>query len=89
LQPLPLTAVLSHSKIREDHQSVEGGIAMPRLARKRSDSGIYHVLLRGTNKQRIFHEEADYQSFLDALRAYRDLCGFQLYAWCLMPNHVP
>ena len=62
---------------------------MPRLARKRSDSGIYHVLLRGTNKQRIFHEEADYQSFLDALRAYRDLCGFQLYAWCLMPNHVP
>ena len=20
--------------------------------------------------------------------AYRDICGFQLYAWCLMPNHV-
>jgi hypothetical protein len=25
------------------------------------------------HKQRIFHEEADYQSFLDALRDYRDL----------------
>ena len=22
------------------------------------------------------------------MRAYRDICGFQLYAWCLMPNHV-
>jgi putative transposase len=61
---------------------------MPRQARVRSDSGMYHVMLRGINKQRIFHEPVDYQCFLDALRAYRDICGFQLYAWCLMPNHV-
>jgi len=61
---------------------------MPRHARVRSDSGMYHVMLRGINKQRIFHETVDYQCFLDTLRAYRDICGFQLYAWCLMPNHV-
>ena len=61
---------------------------MPRQARKRSDSGTYHVMLRGINKQRIFHEEYDYQSFLDALRLYKGKCGFQLYAWCLMPNHI-
>ncbi|MHC1787225.1 MAG: transposase [Christensenellales bacterium] len=45
-------------------------------------------MLRGINKQRIFHEPLDYRSFLDTLRVYRNLCGFQLYAWCLMPNHV-
>lgn len=61
---------------------------MPRAPRKRSDSGLYHVMLRGINKQRIFHEEGDYQSFLQALRIYRDKCPFQLLAWCLMPNHV-
>lgn len=61
---------------------------MPRQARVRSDSGMYHVMLRGINKQRIFHEAIDYKCFLDTLRTYRDICGFQLYAWCLMPNHV-
>ena len=61
---------------------------MPRQARVRSDLGMYHVMLRGINKQRIFHETVDYKCFLDALRTYRDMCGFQLYAWCLMPNHV-
>ena len=34
---------------------------MPRQARMRSDSGMYHVMLRGINKQRIFHEPVDYQ----------------------------
>ena len=29
---------------------------MPRGPRTRSDSGSYHVMLRGVNKQRIFHD---------------------------------
>ncbi len=61
---------------------------MPRQARVRSDSGMYHVMMRGINKQHIFHESVDYRCFLDGLRIYREICGFQLYAWCLMPNHV-
>ena len=63
-------------------------MGMPRGPRKRSDSGIYHVMLRGTNKQRIFHDDNDYMTFLEGLRKYKDLCGFQLFAYCLMPNHL-
>ena len=33
---------------------------MPRQSRKKSSTGIYHVMLRGINKQDIFEEEEDY-----------------------------
>ena len=61
---------------------------MPRGPRKRSNSGIYHIMLRGTNKQRIFHDDMDYQAFLEGLGKYNALSGFQLYAWWLMPNDL-
>ncbi|MDW7670534.1 MAG: transposase [Bacillota bacterium] len=61
---------------------------MPRTARKKSRTGIYHVIMRGNNRDRIFHCEQDYGAFLKRLRKYRDECGFGLYAYCLMDNHV-
>lgn len=45
-------------------------------------------MLRGSNKQRIFHDTMDYSTWLQGLRKYRDLCGFTLYAYCLLPNHI-
>ena len=33
---------------------------MPRTARERSRSGMYHIMLRGINKQSIFEEPEDY-----------------------------
>ena len=33
---------------------------MPRQARKKSESGIYHVMLRGINQQQIFEDKEDY-----------------------------
>ena len=33
---------------------------MPRQSRKKSSTGIYHVMLRGINKQDIFEEAEDY-----------------------------
>ena len=61
---------------------------MPRTARKKSESSIYHVMLRGINKQRIFEDREDYERFLFLLERYRETCGYRVYAWCLMPNHI-
>ena len=61
---------------------------MPRGPRKRSASGIYHVMLRGINKQRIFHDGQDHQTFLEGMQKYKNLSHFELFAWCLMPNHL-
>lgn len=61
---------------------------MSRSARKVSENGIYHVMLRGLNRQRIFSDREDYEKFLRCLNEYRQKCGFRLYAYCLMPSHI-
>jgi hypothetical protein len=61
---------------------------MARQARKASVSGVYHVMLRGINRQRIFEDSQDEQKFLELLRLYQKRCVFALYGYCLMGNHV-
>ncbi|MHB1127479.1 MAG: REP-associated tyrosine transposase [Bacillota bacterium] len=61
---------------------------MPRQAREKSKSGIYHVILRGTNRQEIFHDEEDYLRFLETLERYKKKAEMEVYGWCLMSNHV-
>lgn len=61
---------------------------MPRVARRKSESGIYHVMLRGINKQPIFSNDSDKTKFLQILQKYKDQCGLTLYGYCLMNNHV-
>ena len=41
---------------------------MPRQARKESGTGIYHVMLRGINRQDIFEEAEDYMRMLNVER---------------------
>ena len=40
---------------------------MPRTARQTSTSGIYHIMLRGINRQDIFTDDTDRQRFLQIL----------------------
>lgn len=61
---------------------------MARQARKKSSSNIYHLLMRGINRQNIFYDTEDYQKFLDVLFRYRDISGYSIYAYCLMNNHI-
>lgn len=70
---------------------------MPRQARKESGTGIYHVMLRGINRQDLFEDREDYGRMLGYLQQMLEqydeqgnqmppLCTF--YAYCLMSNHV-
>ena len=70
---------------------------MARKARLASETGVYHVMLRGVNRQDIFECDKDYLKFLDLLRRAafpRDENNkpmppnLVIYAYCLMPNHV-
>jgi putative transposase len=45
------------------------------------------VMLRGVNRQEIFHDDEDNMRFLDILKKYKRISKFTLYAWCLMGNH--
>ena len=61
---------------------------MPRQARKLSNTNIYHVMIRGINRQTIFESEEDKNVFLSELGRCKEISGFKLYAFCLMSNHV-
>lgn len=61
---------------------------MPRQPRLLSESGIYHVMLRGVNRDVIFLEEGDRHRFLAALMATKEASGCAVLAYCLMQNHV-
>lgn len=61
---------------------------MPRSARVKSPSNIYHVMLRGINRQQLFFDEEDYRYFIRLLDRFKMPCGYTLHAYCLMGNHV-
>ena len=61
---------------------------MSRRARVWIPEGIYHVTVRGNNRDRMFLNVADYEQYLMDLRKHRDQWPFHLLAYALMPNHV-
>lgn len=61
---------------------------MPRKAREKSQSGIYHIIMRGINRQDIFEDEEDYKKLKQTLKQYKEKSGYEIYAYCFMSNHV-
>ena len=61
---------------------------MPRQARKKSKSNIYHIILRGINQQIIFEDSEDYTRFIETLDRYKAVSGYNVFAYCLMSNHI-
>ncbi|WP_247747097.1 transposase [Alkalihalobacillus sp. BA299] len=45
-------------------------------------------MLRGANRQEIFHDEEDSIKFMDTIVKYKIKTGMKVYGWCLMGNHV-
>ncbi len=63
-------------------------MTLPRSAREKSHSGIYHVMLRGIDKQNIFEEPEDYEKVLELLQKGKEIDDITLFGYCLMPNHI-
>ncbi|WHH56940.1 transposase [Petroclostridium sp. X23] len=61
---------------------------MPRVAREKSSTGIYHIMIRGINQQDIFEDDQDRQRYLQTLERFKKETNFEIYAYCLMNNHV-
>lgn len=61
---------------------------MPRQARKQSVTRTYHVVVKGADRQLLFEDADDYIKYLDLLAYYKQECQFEIWAYCLMANHV-
>lgn len=61
---------------------------MPRKPRQKSETGIYHVMVRGINQQDIFHHEDDFERYINTLEKVSLESGVSILGYCLMTNHV-
>ena len=68
--------------------STKWGENMGRAARRESDTGYYHVMARGNNKEMIFTDISEKQYFLEELRAKIDEGDISLLSYCVMDNHI-
>ena len=50
--------------------------------------GLYHVIARGNQRQKIFLAKADFLKYLKLLGEHLGTREIRFYAYCLMPNHV-
>ena len=61
---------------------------MSRHSRIHSETGIYHIVFRGINHCHLFEEQEDFEKFLDILSTVKEQSMLEVYAYCLMNNHV-
>lgn len=61
---------------------------MARKARQKSNSGIYHVLIRASADVCLFGDEEDHSIYLQAISEFTAKGFCQVYAYALFPTHV-
>lgn len=61
---------------------------MPRFRRLVVTNYPHHVTQRGVRKQTTFFDDRDYQSYLKLALELKEQFSIELWAYCLMPNHI-
>lgn len=63
-------------------------MCVARRPRQISSIGMYHIMLRGVNRQLIFEEDEDKQKMLDTIQRFRTISNMEIHSYCLMDNHI-
>jgi putative transposase len=61
---------------------------MARIARVVAPGIPHHVTQRGNRRQQTFFHDEDYQAYLELMSEWCAKYKVQIWAYCLMPNHV-
>ena len=61
---------------------------MTRHLRKFSNSKIYHIIIKGIDAEDIFYDDMDRNVFLEKIKLTKKEFNYEVYAYCLMTNHV-
>ncbi len=61
---------------------------MPRMARLVVPGYPHHVTQRGNRRLETFFRDDDYRYYIRLLSEFSSKSGTQIWAYCLMPNHV-
>ena len=57
------------------------------IIREHSEGNLYHVFTRGVGRRLLFEDSSDCDFFKGLLSDFKGK-NIQLYAWCLMDNHI-
>lgn len=60
---------------------------MGRELRVIDPESIYHAMCRGSDRKLIAHDDLDFQTLTGLLSRVATRHSWEVYAWCLMPNH--
>ncbi len=61
---------------------------MPRIARIIASGYPHHITQRGNNRATVFFDDEDRQTYLKLLAGYAQKHHLQIWAYCLMSNHL-
>ena len=61
---------------------------MPRIPREYSETGIYHIMVRGNARENVFIDNQDKGKLLKIIFEKKKDELFLLYAYCIMNNHA-
>ena len=61
---------------------------MPRKPRRPSNTGIYHVMIRGNEKKDIFADDKDKKKLVKVLKNTKAEGACNIFAFCIMNNHA-
>ena len=62
---------------------------MPRIARVVVPGCPHHAIQRGNRRQTVFFYDSDKRIYISLLHKYAKKAGVNIWAYCLMDNHVP
>ena len=61
---------------------------MARIARIVVPGYPHHITQRGNRWQETFFCDDDYRHYIDLMAEWCRRCGVDIWAYCLMPNHI-
>ena len=60
---------------------------MARKLRIEYPGALYHVMNRGDHREPVFRDDRDREAFVETLGEACAKTGWEVHAYCLMPNH--
>lgn len=61
---------------------------MPRRKRIVPPNAALHVISRGNNRQKVFHNDSDKLKYYALIKELKDEARISVYHYCLMDNHI-
>jgi REP element-mobilizing transposase RayT len=61
---------------------------MPRQARIDAPGAVHHIIVRGIERKKIFHDNKDRNDFLDRIGGILKETSTSCHGWALIPTHV-